>query len=286
MTPRFFGSVVAKAAGAAVNLVGPLFLVACASSAITRSGALSSYDHMTAVKTTRAKALIRTDEAVLSAAKTVRIEPVTFTPGAGAQISSKQGALIANAIGRVLCAKLSKRYDIVAADTPADLTLKVAVTRIAPTDTGVVAGTFALRIAGTVVGVPFPVRLPLGMGAFSAEAEAIDAMGVQHAAMVWARGADMFTTPARLSKIGDAYEISGAFAGDLAKLVITGRNPLREFPSMGAAGKKRPVSPVCAAYGKSHGGEYFVSGFVGAPPEWTDNAASSAGGQLPPAPSH
>jgi hypothetical protein len=66
----------------------------------------------------------------------------------------------------------------------------------------------------------------------------------------------------------------------MATLVTTATNPLHEFPSLKSGGKTRPLSSVCLeTYGKGHGMETRVAGFVGAPPGWTDKSA-------PAAPSH
>ncbi len=116
--------------------------------------------------------------------------------------------------------------------------------------------------------MPAPFRAPLGIGAFAAEGEAIDSAGVRRGSMVWARGADVPTSRARVSKIGDAYPLSDAFAGDMAALVITARNPLRELPKSAFGGRGRPVAQLCVAYGKAHGVENVVGGLFGAPPEW------------------
>lgn len=255
----------------ALAIVGPsLLLAACASSSLTETGSLSSYQGMAGVKTTRTKARISADAAVLAAARTVRITPVAYAPGAADRVSPDQGALVANLVARTLCVKLSERFDIAPEGGPADLEVKVVITRMTPTNREAAGASAPLRVAGMVVGVPIPGRIPVGMGSFAAEGEAVDGGGVQRAAMVWARGADMFTNRPRASKIGDAYELSGAFAGDMATLISTGKNPLHDIPRGAFAKRKRPVPAACDAYGKGHPAETFMSGFIAAPPEWTD----------------
>ena len=255
----------------ALAIVGPsLVLAACASSSVTQSGGLSSYQGMASVKTTRTKARISADAPALAAARTVRIAPVAYAPGAAGRVSPDQSALVANVVARTLCIKLSDRFDIAQESGPADLEVRVVITRMTPTNREAAGVSAPLRLAGMVVGVPVPGRIPVGMGSFAAEGEAVDGGGVQRAAMVWARGADMFTNRPRASKIGDAYELSGAFAGDLATLVSTAKNPLHDIPRSPFAKRRRPVPTACDAYGKGHAAETFMSGFIAAPPEWTD----------------
>jgi hypothetical protein len=253
-----------------------LGLTGCASSSVTQTGGMSSYQGLTDVKTVRTKARISADAAALAKAKSIRLEPVAYGEGAAEGVSESQRALIANRVMRELCVRLSNRFDIVTGKDAADMRVRTVITRLTPTNREAAAANLPLRAAGMVFGVPAP-RVPLGMGTFAAEGEAVDAAGAQRAVMVWARGADALTTRARVSKIGDAYELSGAFADDMANLVITGKNPLHELSVEMLKGRQRPVASACDAYGKSHDVESFMSGFVGAPPEWTD-------GKPPPAP--
>jgi hypothetical protein len=260
--------------------IGPLaaavWLSGCASSSITQSGGLSSYQDMTAVKTARTKARIFADADALAAAKSVRIEAVTYGSGAADEVSADQRALIANLVERTLCVRLSSRFDIVAGQEPADLTIHAVITRLTPTNREAAAATVPIRAVSIAFGVPAPFRVPIGMGSFAAEGEADDQTGGRRASMVWARGADVLTSQARVSKIGDAYQLSDAFAGDMAALVITARNPLHDLPKAPFGGRGRPVAQACDAYGKSHGAERFVGGVFGAPPEWAE-------GKPPPA---
>jgi hypothetical protein len=251
-------------------LSAPVLLAGCASSSLTHTGGLSSYQGMTDVKTTRTKAEIFADADKLAAAKTVRIAAVAYGAGAGDSVSPDQRALIANLVERTLCQRLSARFDIVTDEGPADLTIRTVITRMTPTNREAAAATVPIRAVGIVFGAPAPFRLPIGMGSFSAEGEAVDEAGVQRASMVWARGADALTNQARLSKIGDAYELSDAYAGDMAALVITAKNPLHDLPKASFGRKGQPVASACDAYGKSHVAQNFVGGLFGAPPEWTD----------------
>ena len=259
-----------RAVTAAAILAPALWLTACASSSVTQTGAISSYGTLEPVKTTRTKARIWASGPDLAAAKSVRIDLVRYGPLVDSHVSPGESALIANRIGRTLCLKLSDRYDIVPSPGRADLTVKVAITRMTATDRTAAAASLPLRAATMIFGIPFAARFPVGLGAFAAEGEAVDLAGRQQAAMVWARGADMFTNRARISKIGDAYDLSGAFAGDLAALIVTGRNPLHDVPPMPGRERTRPIPEACAAYGKVNSAEGFVGSFVGAPPSVTE----------------
>lgn len=254
---------------AALPLLG-----ACASSSITRSGALSSYEGLAQTKSSRARALYRADAATLAAARTVRLEPVRIADDVGTEASPDQRELITNAVGRILCARLNDRFEIVPPDAPADLSVQVMVTRLTPTDAAASAASIAVGIASPI---PFTPRLPIGLGSFSAEGEAVDPGGRQGAALIWTRGADIFTTNARVSRIGDAYQLSGAFAKDMAKLMLTASDPFRRSSKAQVDSPDRPLSPVCAAYGKGPGAMGFIGGIIGTPPDWTDKGPAEEG---------
>ena len=169
------------------------------------------------------------------AAKTVRITPTAFaeTPG-GAALSDKQRGLIANAIDRSLCFGLSERFEVVPFDQPADLTAHAAVTHVAATDPTMAGASKLVSLAPAILlpGAPVPVpRVPLGLGSLSIEAQARDRTGAQKAAMIWARGANSFTSAPRVSSDGDAYDLTTSFSGDFSKLLVTGASPFGKLPS-------------------------------------------------------
>jgi hypothetical protein len=253
-----------------------LAVTGCASTSVTRTGAISSYEGMRETKSSRAQALWYADPALLSSARTLRIEPVAVGSGVGRDASEEQRALIANAVGRTLCNRLNDRFEIVEAGQPADLAVKVTITGIEGTNEGASVASIAVSIASPV---PFTPRLPFGLGSFTAEGEAALADGRRAAALSWARGADIFTTDATVSRVGDAYQLSGAFAKDMAKLVLTGNDPFaRTRAERGESEKppKRPLAPACEAYGKGPGVGGFIARKIGAPPELADRGARKA----------
>lgn len=238
-------------------------LSGCASSAPQTSGTLTSYSGLTKAKAHRARALERADNIALLAAQTVRIQPVTFAIDAQSKATPVQLALLANAMERSLCKKLSTRFNIAAAPDTADLTIKTVVTRIKPTNAA--AAGLSLAVSASIL--PFAPRIPVGLGGFSAEAEAIRPDGGQAAAMVWSRDADILGGK-RVSTIGDAYDLSISFTHDLAKLL---ESPTTDPGFKTSIRRDKPVSAACNIYGKGPGIVGAVGGLLGASPKMTDN---------------
>jgi hypothetical protein len=129
--------------------------------------------------------------------------------------------------------------------------------------------------------VPIP-RLPIGLGGLSVEAEAVSPDGTQRAAMLWARGANMLATKARVSKIGDAYSLSSAFGADFSRMLVKGQDPFRDkwaMPStqnMKASLGGDPKYDACKAFGAAPDLKGMVTGPLGLPPDWTDTGAKTS----------
>ena len=244
----------------------PLAVLAGCATAPPPEGALSSYEGMTKSKAMRTQASVKMDGPALLAAKTLRLEPVAFAPETKGKATPAQLALIANAMERTLCARLSARFEIVGPGAPADLIVKTTVTRIKPTGAGM---TGASIVVSHLSPVPFTPRVPLGLGGFTAEGEATDPAGRQDAAMTWSRDADLYSG-GRVSSIGDAYNFSGAFARDLSALLITGKDPVHDLALPKLPHRGKAASAACASYGKGGGVAGFIGTRLGAPPEWTD----------------
>lgn len=272
----------ARIAGLAI--VG--LLTACAGSPVIQGAGLSSYDAMTPSNglVTKSQVNVKKDEVL--AAKTVTVLPTAFLPTAGTELSEKQRALVANAVDRALCITLSDRFEVVAPDEAADLTVVATVTHAKETN-NLAAGVSAAAMIGmnfVDLGVPVPTpRLPIGLGNLSVEAEAIDPSGRQVAAMVWGKGATMFTSP-KVSRAGDAHGLAKAFGDDFGKLLVEGQSPRDkkgidiDLPSrdniksaMGGAPKYAP----CESFGRAPGVKGLIGGQLGLPPEWTDKGAAN-----------
>ncbi|TIW95207.1 MAG: DUF3313 domain-containing protein, partial [Mesorhizobium sp.] len=113
------------------------------------------------------------------------------------------------------------------------------------------------------------------------EAEAVDKDGSQRAAMLWSRGANMITTKARVSAVGDAYSLSSAFAADFSRMLVKGNDPFNRTLSIPSMQKLRaslggnPKYDACRAFGTAPGIPGIVAARFGLPPRWTDKGAAA-----------
>jgi Protein of unknown function (DUF3313) len=264
-------------------MVLALTLTGCGTAPMTRGGSLSSYDNLTASDGVLTKSLIHVAKDDVLAARTVRIGSTVFSEAASPALSEKQRVLVANTVNRSLCTGLSDRFEVVGPNEPADLTVHAVVTQAAATNELAAGASKVASIVPMALGSPVPVpRIPLGLGSLTLEAEAVDRTGRQQAAMIWARGADSFTTSATVSKAGDAYELANAFGGDFSRLLVTGVTPFGTTPGVPSlqkinsslGGKQKYVA--CEAYGRAPGIPGMIAGRVGLPPEWSDDGAKPA----------
>jgi hypothetical protein len=260
-----------------------LVLAGCATSPLTPGGSLSSYDSMTPSDGILTKSLVRVSKDEVLAAKTVRLMPTAFSATASPALTDKQRALVANAIDRSLCVGLSERFEVLGPNEPTDLTVRAVVTQAAATDEVAAGASKVVSVVPAALGVPVPVpRLPVGLGGLSVEAEALDKTGKQEAAMLWARGADSFTTSATVSKAGDAYDLATSFGNDLSRLLVTGSSPFGKLPGapsfqkLGSSLGGKPKYVACEAFGRGPGVAGMISTRIGLPPEWSDNGAASS----------
>jgi hypothetical protein len=267
----------------AMTIAATLLLAGCATAPMTRGGSLSSYDSMAPSDGVLTKSLVRVSTDEILAAKSVRLVATGFAATASPALTEKQRALVANAIDRSLCIGLSERFEVVGPGEPADLTMHAVVTQAAATDEVAAGASKVASIVPTALGVPVPVpRLPLGLGSLTVEAEAQDQTGKQQAAMLWARGADSFTTAATVSKAGDAYELATTFGGDMSRLLVTGSSPFGKLPAapslqkLGSSLGAKPKYAACEAFGRGPGVIGMISSRIGLPPEWNDNGAPAA----------
>ena len=267
----------------AVLAIAATSLSGCATAPMTRGNSLSSYDGMTPSDGVLTKSLVRVSKDDVVAAKTIRIVPTAFSEAASPALAEKQRALVANAVDRSLCLSLSERFVVVRANESADLTVRAIVTQAAATDEVAAGASKVVSVVPAALGVPAPVpRLPLGLGSLTVEAEALDRAGKQRAAMLWARGADSFTTSATISKAGDAYLLATSFGEDWGRLLVTGSSPFGKLPStpsvekLGASLGGKPKHAACEAFGRSPGLTGMISSRMGLPPEWSDDGAVPA----------
>jgi hypothetical protein len=258
----------------------------CATAPLERSGSLVSYDNLTPSDGLLTKSQVRISKADVLAAKTARIEPAAFTVAAASQpFSDKQRSLIKNAINRAMCFTLSERFRMVAPTEAADLSVRAVITHIAPTDATAAGVSKVASVVPSVVapGVPIPVpRLPIGLGSLSVEAEARDRSGSQKAAMIWARGANSFTSPPRVSTDGDAYDLAGTFGDDFGKFLVTAESPFGKVSAPPSIDRLKatlggaPKEAVCEAFGRAPGLPGMIGERIGLPPDWTDQGMPAA----------
>lgn len=251
----------------------------CSSVPLKEGGTLSAYDRLGPTSGWQTKSRSYVDASSLIAEKTVAIAPTRFSAEAAVKIGSEPDRrLLANAIDRSLCIGVSDGYRLIGNEESADLVIRAVVTDIVKTDR-VIAGVSTATSLGSSLVLPVGLpRLPFGLGGLAVEAEAVDATGQQRAAVVWSRGANSFTTPARISEIGDAYSLASAFGSDFANVMVAKRtrpgfrlaSAQRIRSSLGG----KPKFEACEVYGRSPGLVGRASGRIGVPPEWIDDRGS------------
>ena len=258
-------------------------LSGCASAPLTTSGSLASYDGLAPAAGVVTQSKLRVDKANVLAARTIAIVPTSYSSVASrAELTDQQRHVIANAVDRSVCIGLSDRFDVVPPGQAADLAVHVTITDVTVTNAAVagaskVASIVPAFLSGGASHIIVP-RIPLGMGSLSVEAEARDMRGQQKAAFVWARGADMLTSTARVSASGDAYDLAGEFGADFSKLMITGENPFDNKLSMPSKQRVqsafggRPKYAACDAFGRTGVTAFLGGKALGAAPEWVDDA--------------
>lgn len=227
-------------------LVAALLLMACASAPKPTAAGFATTKPMTTLKDEAyAKAERFVDAEAVLAARSVGLPRVRIAEGAaGEGITPTQAALVANRAARDTCMQLARRYRI--APEAADLDLEIVVTAIAPTSSGT-AGVSALL----GVFVPGPFRLPAGLGGFAADG-AVRADGDEIVVLRWAEGAGAITEDAKVSRIGDAYQLAGDFADDFAKALIDPRGAEGEArAALDAADRESGEAHCVARFGRA-----------------------------------
>jgi hypothetical protein len=260
-----------------------MLLSGCAAAELTESGRLTDYEKLVPSDGIVTKGRIYVDREAVQAARSVRLLPTTIeTKADGVDLTPDQLRLVSNALDRSLCRGLSTRFVIVAQDESADLLVQAVITRLTATDVTAAGVSAVTGLGGKAVsaasGVPIPVpRIPFGLGSLTVEAEARDSSGKQMAAIVWARGADVISTDARVSEEGDAHTLAILFAEDLTKLLVTGSDPISDpTPSLPTADivsdyfGGAPKYAACAQFGSHPGLGNTLGSKFGLPPSWTD----------------
>jgi hypothetical protein len=266
-----------------ISVSAALIAAACATAELTESGVLSSYSNLETRNGVLTKSRVRAEKDAVLAARTAFLKPTIVAGGTVASgLTSQELRRVSNAVDRAVCRDLSRRFVMVEAGQPSDLVVHIAITHVEKTDAtaagaSVVAGVGS-TVAGAVTGVPIPsVRIPVGLGSLTVEGEAKDPSGRQLAALVWARGADAFTTKARVANEADAHTLAGEFANDFAKLLIRGTDPITDLtplaPTTESVGEyfgSDAKYAACRQFGRHPGLGNTIGGALGMPPDWTD----------------
>lgn len=156
------------------------------------------------------------DTAALAQTPRMALPQVRIDAGAhGERISERQATLVGNNAARALCRELSRHVVLSSSAEQTALQPQLVVSAIMPTS-GAASG------ASSLVGffVPGPFRLPAGLGGLAIDAQLLDADGDAVAVMRWARGANAATNDAKVSSIGDAWQLAGLFGREFARALM------------------------------------------------------------------
>jgi hypothetical protein len=232
-------------------------LGACASVPAQREGVFERERPLTTVADKRHRHIEQfVDSSALSATPRIALPVVRLADGAyGAAIAPAQATLVANHAARSVCLGLARYAELQAAAADGAMDARLVVTAIEPTS-GAAAG------ASSAIGyfVPVPSRLPIGLGGLAVEAELRDPHAGQVALMRWARGANAVTQDAKMSSIGDAWQLAERFGKDFARALLD-TDPTKS----GLQRKRLPDAAVKAnrALCSEHYGKLSIAGRVG-----------------------
>ncbi len=209
----------------AAAIIGLLLQYGCASAPKDLVAGISSEQPTQTIRDkSYARAQRYLDAAAILRAHSLALPRIRVAEGAvGAGISAEQADLVANRASREVCLRLAPymRLD----DAGSDLEIELRVTAIRATS-AVASGISA----GLGVFVPGPFRLPAGLGGFAADGVARQG-GRDLLVLRWAEGANAVTDSAKVSTIGDAYQLAAQFAADFSNSLVDPK---------GSAGSRRP----------------------------------------------
>jgi hypothetical protein len=241
----------------ATTLSAALLLTACASAPKPSAAGIETTRTLTTVKDeTYAQAERYIDADAVLAASSVGLPVVRVAEGAvGEDITPAQAALVANRAARDVCTRLARRYRIDEASP--DLAIELVVTAIRPTSSGAAGASAVLGVF-----VPGPFRLPARLGGFAADGAA-RANGEDVLVLHWAEGAGAITEDAKVSAIGDAYQLAGDFADDLTAALNDPKGRDGETrPALPTAqreaGKARCEARFCKASAAGRGASFLL----------------------------
>lgn len=231
------------------SAAGGLFvLAACSTAQPTQSGFLSDYSQLEArTDTVRAKVAQYRNETALADIERVHIEPAVLEAAGETAFTETERTLILNEVNRQICYEISRRFTVSSATDTDAARLRVAATRVLPTNT---AGSVASAVVDRFIPGPIGLRVPGSTGGLAAEAELVSASGEQVAAIVWARDAQVVGTDnPSLSRVGDAHRLAAPFADLVAAAMTPQGRDTRSVPS----------PDPCAHYGPRIRPEGFIT---------------------------
>ena len=206
-----------------ITLAAALLLSACASVPQTSGNPLANDKPMESVSDQQGRRVSRyVDGALLAPLEAYALPDIDLKlPQAREGISPEQLAIISNALNRSICVRLGQYLTAQPIPTESALKIDIALTGITPTSK-------ALSGLSAAVGtfVPGPFRIPIGMGAIALDARA-STNGQTAAFMRWAKGANPVLNSAKVSTIGDAYDLVDTFAKEFGKLLLQGTSKVR-----------------------------------------------------------
>ena len=210
-------------------LLAAAALAACQTAPVADAGFLSSYDGLeTREGTLRVSVRERRDEALAGAVERLFIEPARLTPGAAEGVAPNDVALVLGEVDRQVCYELSERFTLLDAPAAEAAAVRVAVTRITPTEP---VGSGLSAVASAFIPGPIGVRPPGSTGMLAAEAELVTADGAQAAALAWARSANVVGTDnPSLSRVGDALQFAEVFGDQVGDSFAPADRPVRPIP--------------------------------------------------------
>ena len=249
-------------------LTAALLLTACASAPKRDVTGIATERPMTTLKDEPyAQAERFVDAEAVLAATSVGLPSVRIAEGAvGEGITAEQAALVANRAARDVCLQLSRRYAVDPASP--DLEVELVVTAIRPTSSGAAGASALLGVF-----VPGPFRLPAGLGGFAADGVA--RAGANDVVVLhWAEGAGAITEDAKVSSIGDAYQLAGDFADDFASSLSDpqGRDGDAR-PALGSDAREAGEARCVARFGRASAAGRGASFLLPLAPEAIDAGA-------------
>ncbi|MDO9078311.1 MAG: DUF3313 family protein [Brevundimonas sp.] len=213
-------------------------LAACQTAPNANSGFLSAYDRLEAQEgTVRASIRQHRDETRASGIEQVWLEPTVLIGSVGGSLTDEDRALVLREVDRQVCYEISERFTLTASPEGA-ARVRTAVVRIDRTGP---AGSAVAAVATAFIPGPGTVRVPGTTGGLAAEAELLDAVGRQAAAIAWARNANVLGTDSpSLSRVGDALQMAEPFADAVGDAFAPADRPVRPIAEPDPCGRFGP----------------------------------------------